>query len=48
MMSDLLLYNKHYSYIQSNGIKIVALHPINYQTVIEQNDINSDGIIIDK
>lgn len=48
IVEDLLLFGKHYSYIERNGSKIVGLHPIDYTSVSEKNSVNSNGIIIDK
>lgn len=48
IVEDLLLFGKHYSYIERKGSKIIGLHPIDYTSVSEKNSINSNGIIVDK
>lgn len=48
IVEDLLLYGKHYSFIERRGIKIIGLHPIEYKTVTEKDIINENGVIIDK
>ena len=48
IVEDLLLFGKHYSYIERRGSKIIGLHPIDYTSVSEKNSVNSNGIIVDK
>ena len=48
IVEDLLLYGKHYSYIERKGTKIVGLYPIEHSTVSERDVIDNNGIIIDK
>lgn len=48
IVEDLLLYGKHYSYIERKGTKISALYPIEFKTVTEQDVINDNGIIVSK
>ncbi|WP_297712944.1 phage portal protein [Clostridium sp.] len=48
IVEDLLLYGKHYSYIERKGIKIIGLYPIEYKTVTEKDVINENGVIVDK
>lgn len=48
IVEDLLLYGKHYSYIERRGAKIVGLYPIEFDTVSERDVIDNNGIIIDK
>lgn len=48
IVEDLLLYGKHYSYIERKGIKIKALHPIEYTSVTEKDAIDKNGVVVDK
>lgn len=48
IVEDLLLYGKHYSYIERKGTKIIGLYPIEHSTVSERDVIDNNGIIIDK
>lgn len=48
IVEDLLLYGKHYSYIERKGTKIDGLYPIEFKTVTEQDVINDNGIIVSK
>lgn len=48
IVEDLLLYGKHYSYIERKGTKIDTLYPIEFKTVTEQDVINDNGIIVSK
>lgn len=47
LVRDLLLYGKHYSYIERNGLKIVGLHRVDPKTVSKKDFIDDKGIIKD-
>lgn len=47
LVRDLLLYGKHYSYIERNGLKISGLHRVDPKTVSKKEFIDDKGIIKD-